>query len=251
VPLFDLLSLIAAPAYAGLVACLALLATPGEIRSGGAAGWAAGALALAVFFFLPFGSLPPIVPLDAGLPAALLLLTLAAPLSGARPQGGFLRGFLARGPLPLAAAAALAAWIAHARGFPGAALNAATFTTLPLAAVMGSAGRAGLVCLAISLTSLAGAAFAPGAGTGFAWKVLRLAAAQIALALLLPATPSRLLFPDAPLAPAADALANALALVLLARIMPRAGRLLNRPALPAALLLAGLTLCVADTLTGG
>ena len=259
----DTTTLVAVPAYLGFTACLAVLssrlpapaAAPRPPFRGTGFARLAGVPALAVFFLLPPGTLPPFIPVDTGMLLALALFGLTLLLLGLASPGA--KKDIARavfcGLLPLLAAGLVTAWVAFTRGFPGAMFDMGTPVTTPLWSVMGGTGRAGVVCMAAALLLFAANALPQTANKApLAWCALRLGAAQFIIALLLPLSPSRLLPFDLPAAgPALDFLWNWLFVFGLAHgLMPFTARHAKSFAPAWALLLAGGVLCVADTLWG-
>ena len=202
--------------------------------------------ALAAFLFLPQGSLPPFLPLSAGIPALFALFGLLLLLLGAAPPAARARTTVAvgYGLLPLAAACAAAAFSAHARGAPGSPLSMGTLSIMPLWSIAGIPARAGLAVMAVGLLLCIGRAFPLAARAAFAWYALRLAVAHTLLTLLLPPLFIRFA-PDLslPLLCLLEAgLRWLLAFLLAHRIMPLASRVQNAIAGP---LLSGLGLCLA------
>ncbi len=259
------MSLFAVPAYLGFTACLAALSprlpTPAwpapaarhfVFALGRVQTRLAGIPALAIFFFVPPGSLPPFVPSDLGMLfafslLALTLFLLGAPSREAKESALRTAGY---GFLPVAAAGFFLAWIAFTRGFPGAALNLGTFAATPLWSVMGGTGRAGLVAMSAALLFFAGSALPFAGGSPFAWHALRLGIAQILIALLFPLAPSRTGFPAMPAAALwLDFLWNWLFVFLLAHaVFPLAARCAKRAAPAWILLCIGIALCATDTI---
>ena len=204
--------------------------------------------AFAAFLFLPQGSLPPFLPLNAGMPSLfalffliLLLLGTPSPAARAKATPAVIVGY---GLLPLAIACAAAAFFAHMHGAPGSPFSMGTFSIMPLWSIMDIPARTGLAVMAVGLLLCIGKAFPLAASAAFAWYALRLAVAHTFLTLLLP--PLFIHFtPDFsfPLLYLLEAgLRWLLAFLLAHRLMPLASRMQNAVVGP---LLFGLGLALA------
>ena len=258
--LFDIQLFLAVPAYAGFVVCLSVLASrlpcpcqPHEplfpADSGLRPGLANMGLfpALAVFFLLPPGTLPPFFPAPLATIVVLLLFsTVLACLAATSPANRESAIHASMwGLLPLATAAALCIWLASRFGLPGSPFNPATLTTMPLWSMMPLTGRAGLTCIIVALCAGLGKAFPTSHSAPLAWHAMRLGMAQLLIAMLLPVTPSWLFFAEMfAFAPVLDFVSNwVLVLVLVQVVMPLAAYPVKTGLSVYVFLLAGVTLC--------
>lgn len=277
----ELSSSIAAVAYAGFVVSIALLtrrrpAVPETCRDRFRFTFATGlsiGFALASFLFLPAGVLPPIICVQGGLTAVpLLCMASLAAFHAARSDGalvnGVMRHAVTRAIFPTCLLAAVFSWVAYTRGMPGGLGDISAFGNLPLWSIMDEGGRVGLALAGVGFLLLSSAALSENGFPPLLRDLFRFVQAQFFLALLFPATLSRLFFADMPpQALVVDFIANWAAVLFLARLVfPmawRRGPVRAKPAADAAahgrlfhilpatgwsLLTTGLILCVADTL---
>ena len=155
-------------------------------------GAVAALASLSVFFFLPLGRLPSLVPVDWG--GATAILCLAATLF-LLDGGQVWRHGAARRRMAVIAALGFSlvcfAWYGRQWGVPGEVLSLDTYVAMPLARLAAWRGKAGIACLALAgaLASCRARGAAPPQGTciSFVHEAWHLAVAGIWTALFMPA----------------------------------------------------------------
>ena len=162
----NLLTFVSAAAFAAFILCFAFLSAP--LTEGGREGASlsfcharrnsarvSALCALAVFYFVPVGSLPPFIDFEFGGFIAAALFTASALLD--MPRGALNLRAAAKAlsfPAAFCFAWALLALCVSRAGVPGALGSLGTYSVMPLWRAAGVWGRAGIVCLLILLLCL-------------------------------------------------------------------------------------------------
>lgn len=161
-----LLTLVSAASFAAFILCFALVfpRPAGERRAeaspllcGATPGFArlSALCALAAFYFVPVGSLPPFIDFEFGGFVAAALLIASALLDMPRGEARF--GSVVAAlvfPATFCVTWALLALFVSRAGVPGALGSLGTYSVMPLWRTAGVWGRAGMVCLFVLLLCL-------------------------------------------------------------------------------------------------
>lgn len=153
-----LLTFVSAAAFAAFILCFALLsarpagegaeASPRLRGASANRARAAAVCALAAFYFIPVGSLPPYIAYERGGFAAAALLVLSAVLN--LPRGALASGATAKTlafPAVFCFTWALLALFVSSAGVPGALGSLGSYSVMPLWSAAGIWGRAGMAFL--------------------------------------------------------------------------------------------------------
>ena len=162
----NLLTFVSAAAFAAFILCFAFLsapltecgreeASPSFCRARRNFARVSALCALAAFYFVPVGSLPPFIDFEFGgfIVVALLIASALLDMLRGAPRFGSAAKALSF-PAAFCFAWALLALFVSRAGVPGALGSLGTYSVMPLWCVAGAWGRAGMVCLFIMLLCL-------------------------------------------------------------------------------------------------
>lgn len=249
-----LLTFISAASFAAFILCFASVfagaAGEGRLdaspRLRGARARAAAVCAVAAFYFIPAGALPPYIAYEWGGFAAAALLVLSAVLN--LPRGALRSGAAAKAlvfPSVFCFAWALFALLVSRAGAPGLLGSLGTYTATPLWSVAGMWGRAGMALL-LALLICVMPAVPRRCGVTFAASLHLLLCAALVTVLLLPWNLSAFAGPGGFFAFWADFIFFWIKASAVALAASRASRRAERPAFRRApVVFAALMLCAA------